>query len=62
MNWFKLFVGYEEVEEVEVDNRPKPPSDKVVLSNCRGLGPSYRLLPKRVRLISLLLLHFLLIL
>jgi paired amphipathic helix protein Sin3a len=62
MNWFKLFVGYEEVEEVEVDNRPKPPSDKVVLSNCRGLGPSYRLLPKRVRLISLLLLYFLLIL
>jgi paired amphipathic helix protein Sin3a len=53
MNWFKLFVGYEEVEEVEVDNRPKPPSDKVVLSNCRGLGPSYRLLPKRVRLIPL---------
>lgn len=46
MNWFKDFVGYEGVDEV-IDNRPKAPSGRVALSNCRGLGPSYRLLPKR---------------
>ncbi len=36
-------------EEEVVENRPEPPTGKVSLSNCRGLGPSYRLLPKRVR-------------
>ncbi|KAJ8066231.1 hypothetical protein OCU04_005315 [Sclerotinia nivalis] len=49
MNWFKAFVGYEGIDEV-IDNRPKAPTGRVALSNCRGLGPSYRLLPKRERL------------
>ena len=31
-----------------VENRPEPPTGRVSLSNCRGFGPSYRLLPKRV--------------
>ena len=47
MNWFKAFVNYEGADEV-IDNRPKAPTGRVALSNCRGLGPSYRLLPKRV--------------
>jgi paired amphipathic helix protein Sin3a len=49
MNWFKTFVAYDGRDEV-IDNRPKPPTGRVSLSNCRGLGPSYRLLPKRERL------------
>lgn len=49
MNWLKNFVGYDGVDEI-VENRPRLGGDKVVLSNCRGLGPSYRLLPKRERL------------
>ena len=49
MNWFKVFVNYEGGDEV-IDNRPKAPTGRVALSNCRGLGPSYRLLPKRERL------------
>ncbi|CAK7263490.1 Transcriptional regulatory protein sin3 [Sporothrix epigloea] len=48
-NWFKNFVGYTGEDEV-VDNQPAPPSGKVSLSNCRGFGPSYRLLPRRERL------------
>src|SRR5450756_2197433 len=48
MNWFKQFVGYDGREEV-IENQPKAPTGRVALSNCRGLGPSYRLLPKRVR-------------
>lgn len=47
MNWFKAFVSYEGNDEL-IDNRPKAPTSRVALSNCRGLGPSYRLLPKRV--------------
>lgn len=35
-------------EEELVDNRPEAPTGRVSLSNCRGFGPSYRLLPKRV--------------
>jgi paired amphipathic helix protein Sin3a len=31
-----------------VENQPEPPSGRVSLSNCRGFGPSYRLLPRRV--------------
>ena len=50
-NWFKNFIEYDGRDEVIV-NRPRIPGDKVVLSNCRGLGPSYRLLPKRERLRS----------
>lgn len=48
-SWFKAFV-YFNGEDQTVDNRPEPPSDRVSLSNCRGYGPSYRLLPKRERL------------
>ena len=48
INWFKQFVGYDGREEV-IENLPKAPTGRVALSNCRGLGPSYRLLPKRVR-------------
>jgi len=33
-----------------IENRPEPPTGRVSLSNCRGFGPSYRLLPKRERL------------
>lgn len=36
-------------DEDVVENLPAPPVGKVSLSNCRGFGPSYRLLPKRVR-------------
>lgn len=49
MDFFKRFVGYTGEDEV-IENRPRPPTEKVSLSNCRGLGPSYRLLPKRERL------------
>lgn len=61
MNWFKAFVNYDGEDEV-IENKPKPPTGKVSLSNCRGLGPSYRLLPKRVRptILSLILSRFLL--
>lgn len=52
MNFFKTFVGYEGLEEI-IENRPRPPSGKVSLSNCRGVGPSYRLLPRRVSLHAL---------
>ena len=48
-NWFKNFINYDGRDEIIV-NSPKIPGDKVVLSNCRGLGQSYRLLPKRERL------------
>jgi len=53
MDFFKKFVGYTGPEEV-IENRPRAPTGRVALSNCRGLGPSYRLLPKRVRLFMLL--------
>lgn len=49
MNWFKRFVHYDGRDEV-IQNKPKAPDARVALSNCRGLGPSYRLLPKRERL------------
>lgn len=49
MNYFKNLVEYDGRDEI-IENRPKIPGDKVVLSNCRGLGPSYRMLPKRERL------------
>ncbi|KAL9038698.1 MAG: hypothetical protein Q9180_002976 [Flavoplaca navasiana] len=49
MNWFKNFVEYNGIDEI-VENKPRAGVDKVVLSSCRGLGPSYRLLPKRERL------------
>ena len=49
MNWFKNFIQYDGRDEI-IENKPRIPGDKVVLSNCRGLGPSYRMLPKRERL------------
>lgn len=45
MAWFRNFLKYDGRDEI-VDNEPKVGAEKVVLSNCRGLGPSYRLLPK----------------
>jgi paired amphipathic helix protein Sin3a len=47
MNWLKNFVKYTG-ETDEIRNQPEPPTGRVSLSNCRGYGPSYRLLPKRV--------------
>lgn len=49
LSFWKTFLQYEP-QDVVVDNIPAPPSGKVSLSNCRGFGPSYRLLPKRVSL------------
>lgn len=49
MEWFKNFLGYEGLDEA-IENRPRPPIEKVSLSNCRGSGPSYRLLPRREKL------------
>ncbi|PBP19871.1 hypothetical protein BUE80_DR009373 [Diplocarpon rosae] len=49
MHWFKGFVTYDGQEEI-IDNQPRAPTTRLALSNCRGLGPSYRLLPKRERL------------
>lgn len=45
MTWFKKFTKYDGRDEVVV-NEPRVGGEKVVLSNCRGLGPSYRLLPR----------------
>lgn len=45
----KAMIRYDGVDEAP-DNRPAPPTGRVSLSNCRGFGPSYRLLPKRERL------------
>ncbi|KAL9101497.1 MAG: hypothetical protein Q9163_003245 [Psora crenata] len=49
MLWFKNWLRYDG-NDVKIENEARIPSGKVVLSNCRGLGPSYRLLPKRERL------------
>ncbi|CAK4033378.1 Paired amphipathic helix pst1 [Lecanosticta acicola] len=48
MKWFTDWLGYDE-RDVVVENKPRVPTGRVMLSNCRGLGPSYRLLPKRER-------------
>lgn len=51
MKWFTEFVGYDE-KDIVIENQarePMVPGGRVSLSNCRGLGPSYRLLPKRER-------------
>lgn len=47
MGWFKSFLKYDEQDEV-VQNIARPVSGRVSLANCRGYGPSYRLLPKTV--------------
>jgi paired amphipathic helix protein Sin3a len=49
--WFKNFLGYEPETNV-TQTKAKTVSGRVSLSNCRGLGPSYRLLPKRVSFLS----------
>jgi paired amphipathic helix protein Sin3a len=48
VKWFSDWVGYDE-RDILVENKPRIPPGRVTLSNCRGLGPSYRLLPKRER-------------
>ncbi|KAL2015593.1 hypothetical protein VTK56DRAFT_5189 [Thermocarpiscus australiensis] len=49
LNALKALVKYDSADEV-IENRPEPPTGRVSLSNCRGFGPSYRLLPRRERL------------
>lgn len=49
MAFFKNFLNYEGGDEM-IENKPKPPTEKVSLSNCRASGPSYRLLPRREKL------------
>lgn len=52
MKWFTDFVGYDE-KDIVIENKAREqlvPGGRVSLSNCRGLGPSYRLLPKRERM------------
>ncbi|KAL2353175.1 hypothetical protein BJ546DRAFT_130508 [Cryomyces antarcticus] len=49
MTWFKNFLGYDGRDRI-IENRPRPVNSRVALSNCRGLGPSYRLLPQRERM------------
>lgn len=46
MDWFKRFMQWDNKEET-VENTPKL-MNKVRLSVCRALGPSYRLLPRLV--------------
>jgi paired amphipathic helix protein Sin3a len=51
LEWFRVFLGVDE-EGSTIKTKAKTVSSRVSLSNCRGLGPSYRLLPKRVSLIA----------
>ncbi|QDS68319.1 hypothetical protein FKW77_010685 [Venturia effusa] len=46
--WLRNFVGSGPVGDTEITNieRAANMNGKIHLSNCRGLGPSYRLLPK----------------
>ncbi|KAH9879317.1 hypothetical protein J1614_002756 [Plenodomus biglobosus] len=44
--WFKKFMGEDDEQQ---KSRPKTVNSRVSLSNCRSLGPSYRLLPRRER-------------
>ena len=46
--WFVDWVGHDIRDQI-IENRPRVAPGRVMLSNCRGLGPSYRLLPKRER-------------
>lgn len=43
---FKKAMEYDP-NDIIIANMPAPSDSKVVLSNCRALGPSYRMLPKR---------------
>ncbi len=49
MKWYKRFIRARDHQEVYPLSRRRAPESKVHLSNCRSYGPSYRLLPKRVR-------------
>ncbi|KAK3675804.1 Transcriptional regulatory protein sin3 [Recurvomyces mirabilis] len=49
MKYFENFLGAEDADLL-IENKPRIPTGRVSLSNCRGLGPSYRHLPKRERL------------
>lgn len=49
MGFWKMFTSADSFDRL-IENKPAPPTEKVSLSNCRGYGPSYRLLPKRERL------------
>ena len=57
MDWFKRFVGYDGKADDLIDNAPST-VNKVRLNLCRGLGPSYRLLPKLVSALHSLLVRF----
>jgi paired amphipathic helix protein Sin3a len=46
LEWFKRFIQWDAQTE-EIHNQPQL-MNKVRLSVCRALGPSYRLLPKLV--------------
>nr|POF20010.1 transcriptional regulatory protein sin3 [Quercus suber] len=48
IKFFEDFLGYTG-DDQDYENMPKTNLGRVSLSNCRGLGPSYRLLPKRER-------------
>ena len=45
MQQFKEFLRYKD-HDIRVTNEPQYVNSRIQLSNCRGLGPSYRLLPK----------------
>lgn len=45
INWFKNFIRYDGRDEIVIENVPLTASGKLALSNCRGYGPSYRLIP-----------------
>ena len=49
MAFWKVFVGVDS-QDIVINNQPAPPTEKLSLSNCRGYGPSYRMLPRRERL------------
>jgi paired amphipathic helix protein Sin3a len=49
LSYFRTFFRADQYDEV-IDNQPKNIHGKIQLSNCRGMGPSYRLLPKLERL------------
>ncbi|KAF2806646.1 uncharacterized protein BDZ99DRAFT_573392 [Mytilinidion resinicola] len=48
LEWFRQFLSIEK-EETVIKTKARTVTSRVSLSNCRGLGPSYRLLPKRER-------------
>ncbi|KAL9080249.1 MAG: hypothetical protein Q9157_000971 [Trypethelium eluteriae] len=52
MDGFKAFLKYDDKDTV-VENRPRVMLDRPSLPNCRGLTPSYRLLPKRLPIVIL---------